>query len=152
MSKLICEDCGKTRRFSNESERHETLRRYQKRRPYCQSCSNKRGAHNSGRFGSGEEPWNKGKPYRQIQWDKHPLFKYGERRYRQRLIRMGRDSKCELCGFNDNFSKKTHVHHRDRDRKNNELSNLQVLCTTCHQNLHKNWEKRLWRPIKKSVA
>ena len=149
MKRLVCEDCGKERKFSNAENRHETLLHYQKRRPYCQSCSNKRGKPNSGRFGNGLEPWNKGMSYRQIQWDKHPLFKTGEKRYRQYLIRSGRSSRCEGCGFNDGFGRRTHVHHKDRNRKNNNLDNLQVLCTDCHANEHKNWEKRLWRPTKK---
>ncbi len=30
----------------------------------------------------------------------------------------------------------TQVHHRDRDRKNNDLSNLLHVCTPCHERIH----------------
>jgi len=53
---------------------------------------------------------------------------------------------CELCGVtntNNNFD--LVVHHKDRDNKNNVVSNLQVLCQSCHSRVHitqsKIWEK-----------
>lgn len=38
---------------------------------------------------------------------------------------------CERC---NDFNKETerHRHHKDRDRSNNEPTNLEVLCTSCH--------------------
>lgn len=41
---------------------------------------------------------------------------------------------CERCG-SDKFMV---VHHKDRDRYNNGLSNLELLCKSCHQNEHMN--------------
>lgn len=45
--------------------------------------------------------------------------------------------KCELCGYNE-FTKVLEVHHKDRNRKNNKVENLQVLCPTCHRVEHYN--------------
>jgi 5-methylcytosine-specific restriction endonuclease McrA len=51
-----------------------------------------------------------------------------------RLIKIGlfssRGGKCERCGY----SKREilHVHHKDRDRKNNGLDNLELICPNCH--------------------
>ena len=39
---------------------------------------------------------------------------------------------CELCGSTNNLL----IHHKDHNRYNNELSNLIVLCKTCHQENH----------------
>ena len=39
---------------------------------------------------------------------------------------------CQVC----RCSKKLNVHHIDRNRKNNHLSNLTVLCSSCHTSLH----------------
>lgn len=38
-------------------------------------------------------------------------------------------SKCELCGSTRNLM----VHHKDGNRKNNNASNLQTLCWSCHE-------------------
>jgi 5-methylcytosine-specific restriction endonuclease McrA len=38
---------------------------------------------------------------------------------------------CNRCGYNDNVAALV-VHHIDRDRDNNELANLEVLCSNCH--------------------
>ena len=40
--------------------------------------------------------------------------------------------KCELCDNKDSLI----VHHKDQNRRNNNLSNLQVLCYPCHSNIH----------------
>ena len=42
--------------------------------------------------------------------------------------------KCELCRrkFNN-----LHVHHIDKNNKNNSLSNLMPLCDSCHKLTHK---------------
>ena len=39
-------------------------------------------------------------------------------------------NKCNRCDFID--SKILVIHHRDRNRQNNELDNLEVLCPNCH--------------------
>jgi 5-methylcytosine-specific restriction endonuclease McrA len=49
--------------------------------------------------------------------------------------------KCEKCGLSlDPVT--PHIHHKDRNPKNNKMTNLKVLCPNCHSNAHSN-------PIKK---
>ncbi len=38
---------------------------------------------------------------------------------------------CERCGF-DEHEAAIIVHHKDRNRNNNDISNLEVLCANCH--------------------
>jgi 5-methylcytosine-specific restriction endonuclease McrA len=42
---------------------------------------------------------------------------------------------CSECGFNQ-VPEVLHVHHKDRDRANSSLSNLKILCPTCHEVEH----------------
>jgi 5-methylcytosine-specific restriction endonuclease McrA len=42
---------------------------------------------------------------------------------------------CERCGY-DEEPRILGVHHKDRNRKNNELANLEVLCPMCHSLEH----------------
>lgn len=49
--------------------------------------------------------------------------------------------KCELCGKSGKVWR-LEIHHKDGNRKNNELDNLQVLCVLCHQTIiHGNRQK-----------
>lgn len=41
---------------------------------------------------------------------------------------------CELCTYNK--YEILQVHHKDRDRKNNNLENLQLICPNCHYEEH----------------
>ena len=43
-----------------------------------------------------------------------------------------RKEACEECGTGLNL----HVHHKDRDWANDDPSNLQTLCASCHLKLH----------------
>lgn len=52
--------------------------------------------------------------------------------YHNVLIEAGRERVCELCGATENV----HTHHKDLNHDNNELSNLQWLCGSCHSKLH----------------
>lgn len=54
---------------------------------------------------------------------------------RKSMIARGMISKCEKCGYNKE-PKILGVHHKDENRNNNELSNLIVLCPTCHSLEH----------------
>lgn len=47
------------------------------------------------------------------------------------LKRRGMIKVCEKCGYNE-ISEILNIHHRDRDRTNNKLENLMILCPTCH--------------------
>jgi 5-methylcytosine-specific restriction endonuclease McrA len=42
---------------------------------------------------------------------------------------------CNRCGFSD--ERALEVHHKDRDRENNDIANLEVLCSNCHTIEHK---------------
>jgi hypothetical protein len=52
--------------------------------------------------------------------------------YRKKALRKYGE-KCNRCDCVDNL----HVHHKDRNRKNNDIENLEVLCADCHQEEHK---------------
>ena len=63
-----------------------------------------------------------------------PLDKVvSERALKIRLINQ-RGKKCERCGYNK--VEILHVHHRDRNRSNNELENLELICPNCHGEEH----------------
>lgn len=50
---------------------------------------------------------------------------------------------CELCGYSK-YTGSLHIHHINGDKKNNDISNLSVLCSNCHmEHHHKN--KRLYK-------
>lgn len=45
----------------------------------------------------------------------------------------GKERKCERCGATD---VRIEVHHIDKDWRNNNPDNLQVLCSQCHRHIH----------------
>ena len=50
---------------------------------------------------------------------------------------------CMICWSKDNL----HIHHKDKNRRNNEYTNLIKICVNCHLKAHE-WEKAwefLWR-------
>lgn len=59
------------------------------------------------------------------------------------LRRRGLINRCEECGYEE-VSDILVVHHRDRDRTNNALANLAVLCPNCHALEHLNESQRGW--------
>lgn len=53
-----------------------------------------------------------------------------------------RGLKCERCGYAKHEI--LQIHHRDRNRNNNDLSNLELICPNCHFEEHlleKSWLK-----------
>jgi hypothetical protein len=54
---------------------------------------------------------------------------------RRRMIKSGQVLHCERCGFSE-FPDILGIHHKDRNRHNNALSNLEVLCPNCHSIEH----------------
>jgi HNH endonuclease len=62
---------------------------------------------------------------------------------RRWFSRCGRMAKCERCGYND-IPRILVLHHKDRDRTNNERENLEVLCPNCHATEHVNELKDGW--------
>lgn len=57
-----------------------------------------------------------------------------------------REMVCEEC----NTTKKLHVHHKDENPSNNDLSNLQTLCASCHLRWH--WRNGKTQPKRQSVC
>lgn len=55
---------------------------------------------------------------------------------RKALIRANKINECAICGYNK-YKKILGVHHIDKNKNNNELNNLQILCPTCHSIIHK---------------
>jgi hypothetical protein len=45
-----------------------------------------------------------------------------------------RGAQCERCGYSK--QEILHVHHRDRNRNNNDFSNLEIVCPNCHYEEH----------------
>lgn len=54
---------------------------------------------------------------------------------RKKMLARGMLTKCVRCGY-DKHPEILGVHHKDRNRKNNDLSNLEVLCPNCHSLEH----------------
>ena len=74
--------------------------------------------------------------------DNH-MYTYGVANFRQ----FARERKetlglCEVC--NKNIKYATHYewvgHHIDHNRKNNDISNLKLMCKSCHQKEHECWK------------
>lgn len=55
---------------------------------------------------------------------------------RKKMIIRDMVKKCEICGYNES-KEILGIHHKDRNNKNNELSNLMVLCPNCHSLEHR---------------
>jgi hypothetical protein len=52
-----------------------------------------------------------------------------QRSIKQRLLKE-RGEKCERCGFQKyNILQ---MHHKDRDRNNNNMNNMEIICPNCH--------------------
>jgi len=56
-----------------------------------------------------------------------------KRKLRIEAQRVGRKLKriCK-CGSRD----KTQIHHKDQNRNNNSIYNLEILCESCHRKVH----------------
>lgn len=68
-------------------------------------------------------------------WKNHPKYKDGSNCYRNFKLQFSSDHKCERCGFNNILA--LDVHHKDSDRSNNNLDNLELLCCNCHAIEHR---------------
>ena len=67
--------------------------------------------------------------------ESHKIFKPAFSTVRKSMLRRGLINKCNRCSY-DKQTKILGIHHKDRDRNNNELSNLEVLCPNCHSLEH----------------
>lgn len=59
-------------------------------------------------------------------------WKGGTEPYYRRIAYEAYGKICSRCGA----TKRIGVHHKDRNRRNNDLENLEVLCKRCHQLEH----------------
>ena len=66
-------------------------------------------------------------------YNKHPNFTNGQATYRNRALKHY-GSKCTVCGYD--VESVLQVHHKDLNRKNNDINNLDVLCPTHHIEYH----------------
>lgn len=57
----------------------------------------------------------------------------------KRKLLQSKGNSCEICNRQEHIQ----IHHKDKDRSNNDEQNLQVLCIHCHQSIHRNWGKKL---------
>lgn len=64
----------------------------------------------------------------------HPFWKGGERLYRKILFKAGLRPACSRCGYSN--EKVLVVHHKDENRKNKNIKNLEWLCRNCHYLVH----------------
>ena len=68
-----------------------------------------------------------------------------QRALKMKLIRI-RGESCERCSYNKVEILQTH--HRDRNKSNNNLNNLELICPNCHFEEHyleKSWLKNIIR-------
>ena len=79
---------------------------------------------------------------------------YGDGRYGYRVIAFRNYPKrCNRCGY-DQCVGILRVHHKDRNRKNNNKDNLEVLCPNCHEvehymsndGIYTGWKKKITGP------
>ena len=69
------------------------------------------------------------------QWEIPEHTVYRSYLVREKVRRLGYLIKCECCGW-DKYIGALHVHHLDRNRKNNDLENISILCPNCHWLIH----------------
>lgn len=109
---LPCRECGKLTYKSRKD-----LRRSKSKTFFCgKSCQTK---------------WRNSTLYIR---QNHSNWKNGMSSYRQALIRSPIDRVCNKCKTDDH--RILAVHHKDRNRMNNDLVNLTWLCHNCHYLVH----------------
>lgn len=63
----------------------------------------------------------------------------GNSQKRKRLVEEGiKEEKCECCGLSEWMGKPIplELHHKDFNHYNNNIDNLQILCSNCHMQAH----------------
>jgi hypothetical protein len=83
--------------------------------------------------------WNKGRRYSSEKYIPFKEYIQGDsiqtNKLRKKLLREGlKEHKCECCQNTTwiNNPIPLEVHHKDGDKTNNEIDNLQLLCPNCH--------------------
>lgn len=60
---------------------------------------------------------------------------YQTYKLKNRLFKSGlKENKCEICGISEWLGKTINceLHHKDGNKNNHKLENLQILCPNCH--------------------
>lgn len=102
-----------------EKKENEKISRYNKRKFCGRSCSGK----------AAVKPNICGRDDKGMYFSANPSIHASRNKARRKI----EDVDCSICGSKENRV----VHHKDGNPHNNELDNLQVLCTKCHVHLHK---------------
>jgi len=63
----------------------------------------------------------------------HHLYRKNGSKWRYRFLFDPFPKHCQFCGTHINDLSRLEVHHIDKNRNNNEKSNLIVLCPSCHK-------------------
>jgi hypothetical protein len=66
--------------------------------------------------------------------ENHGNWSNGQATYRDRLKKSKQKRECQKCGIAD--KRVLIVHHKDKNRSNNEIENLTWLCCNCHYLVH----------------
>ncbi len=70
---------------------------------------------------------------KQIQEDHNSNWKGGfSQKHYQRIAKANKEWKCRICKTEKNLQ----VHHIDKDQSNNNITNLEILCISCHAKIH----------------
>lgn len=79
-------------------------------------------------------PWSKGKIGKE-----YPTYKNGTGSFRKEIKLNKKDIEhCQNC---KKKLEKINIHHIDKNRLNNNMENLMILCTSCHNAIHDNGRK-----------
>ena len=104
----------------------------------CEYCGKEHdGSFGSGRFCSAScaSSWVNRNPITLENLENGTYIWSGTSKIRNFLLRNGyKENKCELCGLSEWQVKPLNcdLHHKDGDKYNNKLSNLEMLCPNCH--------------------
>lgn len=123
--------------ISNKKPLAEICRRFDIKQETLQKHLHKLGIHYDGNM------HRKGMSHPEARVDVEKYFKnektIAASQLRKILIRDGyKEEKCECCGLSEWMGKKIplELHHKDFNHYNNNLDNLQILCSNCHMQAH----------------
>lgn len=148
---LVCDNCNinflKTIRFINSTNNYcsrqcASLSSRNRVTLYCSLCSKEfekvKSAlkkSKSGLYFCTRKCKDKAQRLEGIKEIQPPHYGTGKSSYREIAFR-NFDSKCNKCGYDEHI-KILEVHHKDRNRDNNNLDNLEIICPNCHRLEHK---------------
>jgi len=76
--------------------------------------------------------------------ENNPSWKGGiSQDYYRRVAFENLPNVCEACGSQE----KLRVHHKNKNRQDNRIENLMIVCKSCHNKIHEKW-KNLYKRLK----